>query len=83
MSRIPLGAGDAIYCSSRDNGGVAAVGGAVQLIVRAAYGENQSMIISPPFAPPQAARTKKSAGGGRSLPIRCIVLLDFVFSINF
>jgi hypothetical protein len=52
MSRTPLGAGDAIYCSSRDNGGGAAEGGAVLLIVRAACGVNQSMRISP-FAPPR------------------------------
>jgi hypothetical protein len=28
MSRTPLGAGDAIHCSSRDKGGGAAAGGA-------------------------------------------------------
>jgi len=36
MSRTPLGAGDAIYCGSRDNGGEAAEGGADRLMVRAA-----------------------------------------------
>ncbi len=52
MSRTPLGAGGAIYCSSRDNGGEAAEGGAAPLMVRAARGENPSM---GQFAPVRAA----------------------------
>ena len=52
MSRTPLGAGGAIYCRSRDNGGEAAAGGAVLLVVRAACGENQSMVH---LAPVRAA----------------------------
>ena len=34
MSRTPLGAGDAIHCSSRDKGGGAAVGGANEKVTR-------------------------------------------------
>jgi hypothetical protein len=56
MSRTPLGAGDAIYCRSRDNGGEAAEGGAVLLMVRAACGETSNAHLAP-FVPPQAART--------------------------
>jgi len=52
MSRTPLGAGDAIHCSSRDKGGGAAIGGAAPLMVRAACGENQSMVH---LAPVRAA----------------------------
>ena len=55
MSRPPLGAGDAIYCSSRDKGGGATVGGAAPLMVRAAWGENQSMV--------QLAPIRAAAGG--------------------
>ena len=55
MSRTPLGAGGAIYCSSRDKGGGAAVGGAAPLMVRAACGENPSMV--------QLAPVRAAAGG--------------------
>jgi hypothetical protein len=55
MSRPSLGAGDAIHCSSRDKGGGAAVGGAAPLMVRAACGENQSMV--------QLAPVRAAAGG--------------------
>jgi len=44
MSRTPLGVGNAIHCGSRDNGVMAAVGGAAPLMVRAACGENQSVV---------------------------------------
>jgi hypothetical protein len=58
MSRTPLGAGGAIYCSSRDKGGGAAVGGAAPLMVRAACGENPSMV--------QLAPVRAAAGGANA-----------------
>jgi len=58
MSRTPLGAGDAINCSSRDKGGGAAVGGAAPLMVRAACGENPSMV--------QLAPVRAATGGANA-----------------
>jgi hypothetical protein len=64
MSRTPLGAGDAVYCSSRDKGDGAAVGGAAPLMVRAACGENLSMVqLAPVGAAAGAANATAEARG--------------------